>query len=72
MNTTKRLSIILLCIGAIGLIYGNIHQTTEIKTLDESSLKTHVMSDEHINFPVVLGIGCLLFGSLLFALRNKL
>jgi hypothetical protein len=72
MNTTKKLSITLLCIGAIGLIYGNSNQMTEIKTSDESSLQIHVMSDEHINFPVVLGIGCLLFGSLLFALRNKL
>lgn len=72
MGNTKIIAIALLAIGTIGLIYGGLTYTKDTDNIAADSLKFRMMKEERVNIPIALGVGCLLFGSLLFVLRNKL
>ncbi|WP_062059079.1 hypothetical protein [Cellvibrio sp. OA-2007] len=72
MNVTKIIAITLLSIGAASLFYAGMTYTGEADTGAATSLQIRMMQEQKINIPITLGIGCLLFGSLLFTLRNKL
>ncbi len=72
MGITKIIAIILLSTGAASLLYAGLTYTSEAENSALTSLQTRMMKEQKINIPITLGIGCLLFGSLLFTLRNKL
>lgn len=72
MNITKTIAILLLAISVLSLAYGGFSYTKETHETTIGPLKLSVNEEERINIPISLGIGCLLFGSLLLVLRNKL
>ena len=72
MNTTKIIAIALLCTGTASLLYGGITHTSKTQAANSEPLQIMIMQDQKINMPITLGIGCLLFGCLLFTVRNKL
>ncbi len=71
MNITKIIAIALLVIGVLGLAYGGFSYTKETHETNIGPLKLSIKEEQRVNIPVTLGIGCLLFGSLLLVLRNK-
>lgn len=71
MNTTKIIAIILLTIGILGLAYGGFSYTKETHETNIGPLKLSIKEEQRVSIPITLGIGCLLFGSLLLVLRNK-
>jgi TRAP-type C4-dicarboxylate transport system permease small subunit len=71
MNTTKIIAIALLVLGILGLAYGGFSYTKETHETNIGPLKLSVKEEQRVNIPISLGIGCLLFGSLLLVLRNK-
>lgn len=71
MNMTKIIAIILLVVGILGLAYGGFSYTKDTHEASVGPLKLSVEEEQRVNIPMSLGIGCILFGSLLLVLRNK-
>jgi hypothetical protein len=71
MTTAKLIAITLLFTGASSLLYGGIIHISEAKGVSPDTLQFRMMKEQKVNIPITLGIGCLLFGSFIFALRNK-
>jgi hypothetical protein len=71
MNITKIIAIALLVIGALGLAYGGFTYTKDTHETNIGPLKLSIKEEQHVNIPLSLGIGCILFGGLLLVLRNK-
>lgn len=72
MNITKTIAIVLLAISLLSLAYGGFSYTKETHETAIGPVKLSVNEEQRVNIPISLGIGCLLFGSLLLVLRNKL
>lgn len=71
MNITKIIAIALLVLGILGLAYGGFSYTKDTHETSIGPLKLSVKEEQRVNIPISLGIGCILFGSLLLVLRNK-
>jgi TRAP-type C4-dicarboxylate transport system permease small subunit len=71
MSAQKTLAIVLLVLGALGLIYGGFSYTRETHKADIGSLHLSVDEKQHVNIPVWAGIGALVAGGLLLTVGGK-
>ena len=71
MNIQRSMAIVLLVAGVLALAYGGFSYTKETHETNIGPLKLSIKEEQRVSIPITLGIGCLLFGSLLLVLRNK-
>lgn len=71
MNIAKVVGILLLVAGVLGLVYGGFSFTKETHKAEIGSLKLSVDEKETVNIPTYAGIGLILVGGILLAVRRK-
>jgi len=62
MNTMTLIGIILIVLGAVGLIYGGINYTSSKNVVDIGALKIQVDQKESIPLPPILGAAAVAVG----------
>ena len=65
MNPTKIIGIILIVVGALGLIYGGFSYTQDSTAVKVGPLELTVEEKKSINIPLWAGIGALVVGVVL-------
>lgn len=70
MKETKILAIVLILAGSLGLIYGGFTYTKNTETAKVGPLELTVRDTETVNVPIWLGVGALVAGGLLLAMRK--
>jgi len=64
------LAMVLIVAGGLGLIYGGFTYTKDATTAKVGSLELTVKDTATVNVPVWLGIGAIVAGGLLLAMRK--
>ena len=70
MKKTNILAIVLIVAGSLGLIYGGFTYTKDTQTAQVGPLELTVKDTETVNVPVWLGVGAIVAGGLLLAMRK--
>jgi len=70
MKDTRIIAIVLIIAGSLGLIYGGFTYTKDTQTAKLGALELTVKDTETVNVPVWLGVGMLVAGGLLLAMRK--
>lgn len=70
MNPLKMLAIALIVLGSLGLIYGGFTYTKETHQAKIGPIKLSVKEKETVNIPLWAGIGMVLAGAVLLAVRK--
>jgi multidrug transporter EmrE-like cation transporter len=71
MNPMKMIAIVLIVAGALGLGYGSFSYTKETHDTKIGPLELSVKDRETVNVPVWAGIGAIVLGGILLAVRTK-
>ena len=71
MNPTKLIGIILIVVGALGLIYGGFSYTQDNTAVKIGPLELTVEEKKSINIPLWAGIGALVVGVVLVGVGGK-
>jgi len=71
MDITKLVAIVLIIAGALGLAYGGFSFTKETHTAKLGSLHLSVDEKKYINVPIWAGLGTIMIGGVLLALKKK-
>ncbi len=73
MMLTKIIAILLVAIGVIGLVYGNISYTKEVQNTQIGPVELSIKDKETINIPIWAGVGSIVVGSMFLLIgRRKL
>ncbi|MFA6789510.1 MAG: hypothetical protein WCR15_07490 [Arcobacteraceae bacterium] len=73
MNLIKMAAIVLIAVGIVGLVYGNISYTKEVETAQLGPVELSITDKETINIPVWAGVGAIVVGSMFLLIgRRKL
>jgi len=70
MKEKNILAIVLIVAGSLGLIYGGFTYTKDTQTAKVGALELTVRDTETVNVPVWLGVGAIVAGGLLLAMRK--
>ena len=71
MNGLKILAIVLIAVGALGLIYGSFSYTKETHKAEVGSLELSVKDKETVNIPQWAGVLAIAGGAVLLVLGYK-
>lgn len=70
MSGLKILAILLIVAGSLGLIYGGFTYTQDTQTAKVGPLELTVKDTKTVNIPIWAGVGALVIGGLLLAIRK--
>ncbi|WP_299198514.1 hypothetical protein [uncultured Amphritea sp.] len=70
MSGIKILAILLIVAGSLGLIYGGFTYTQDTQTAKVGPLELTVKDTKTVNIPIWAGVGALVIGGLLLAIRK--
>lgn len=62
MNGLKTVGLVLLVLGALGLVYGGFSYTESSSDLDLGGVSIEVENQERVNVPLWLGLGFVVIG----------
>jgi uncharacterized membrane protein YidH (DUF202 family) len=72
MGTTKLAAVLLIVLGALGLVYGGFTFTKATHQADLGALHLELNERQHVNVPLWAGVGAIVVGALLLASsRNR-
>ncbi|MBI3545571.1 MAG: hypothetical protein HY081_03115 [Gammaproteobacteria bacterium] len=71
MNSFKIAAIALIILGALGLAYGSFSFTKETHDAKLGPLELSIKDKETVNVPVWVGVGAIVLGGVLLAVRGK-
>jgi hypothetical protein len=71
MNTLTLIGIILIVLGAVGLIYGGVTYISKKDVVDIGALKIQVDQKEHIPMPPIVGAAAVAVGVVLVIVGRK-
>jgi TRAP-type C4-dicarboxylate transport system permease small subunit len=71
MNALKIVALLLIALGAVGLIYGGITYTKTTHDAKIGPLELSIKDKETVNIPVWAGVGAIVVGGVLLFVRNK-
>jgi hypothetical protein len=71
MNTLTLIGIILIVLGAVGLIYGGITYISKKDVVDIGALKIQVDQKEHIPMPPIVGAAAVAVGVVLVIVGRR-
>ena len=71
MNTLTLIGIILIVLGAVGLIYGGITYISKKDVVDIGALKIQVDQKEHIPMPPIVGAAAVAVGAVLVIVGRR-
>jgi uncharacterized membrane protein len=71
MSMVKLIGIVLIVLGALGLVYGSFSFTKETHDVKVGPIELSVKDKETVNVPVWVGIGAIVIGGLLLVFGNK-
>jgi len=71
MNSIKLVGVLLIVLGALGLIYGGFSYTKDTTALKLGPLEMTVQEKETVNVPLWAGIGAIVAGGVLLVMGGK-
>ncbi len=71
MNPTKLIGMVLIVVGALGLIYGGFSYTRDSTAVKIGPMEVTVQEKKSINIPLWAGIGALVVGVVLLGVGGK-
>ena len=71
MSSTKIAALVLMALGALGLVYGGFTYTRETHEANIGPLNLTVEDTERVTVPTWVGLGALLIGGALFVASRK-
>lgn len=71
MNSIKLVGVVLIVLGALGLVYGGFSYTKDTTALKVGSLEMTVQEKKTVNVPMWAGIGAMVVGGVLLAMGGK-
>ncbi|WP_312565869.1 hypothetical protein [Comamonas sp.] len=71
MGGTKLIGIVLVVLGALGLIYGGFSYTKEETAAKIGPMEIKVAQQENVNIPLWVGIGAIVIGGALLVMGRK-
>lgn len=71
MNSTKLVGVILIVLGALGLMYGGFSYTKDTTALKVGPLEMTVQEKKTVNVPMWAGIGAVVVGGVLLVMGKK-
>jgi TRAP-type C4-dicarboxylate transport system permease small subunit len=71
MEARKLAAIVLIVVGALGLVYGGFSYTKETHRADVGALHMSLDENQHVSVPVWAGVGAIVIGGLLLLIRGK-
>jgi TRAP-type C4-dicarboxylate transport system permease small subunit len=71
MNSTKMIALVLIVVGALALAYGGFTYTSETHDTDIGPIHMSVDEKERVNIPVWAGVGAIVLGGVLLAVKLK-
>lgn len=71
MGGTKLVGVVLLVLGALGLIYGGFSYTKEETAAKIGPLEIKVAQQENVNIPLWVGIAAMVAGGALLVMGRK-
>jgi len=71
MNSIKLVGVVLIVLGALGLVYGGFSYTKDTTALKVGPLEMTVQEKKNVNVPMWVGIGAIVVGGLLLVMGGK-
>jgi TRAP-type C4-dicarboxylate transport system permease small subunit len=71
MNSTKLVGVVLIVLGALGLLYGGFSYTKDTTALKVGPLEMTVQEKKTVNVPMWAGIGAIVVGGVLLVMGGK-
>jgi len=71
MNSIKLVGVVLIVLGALGLIYGGFSYTKDTTALKLGPLEMTVQEKKTVNVPLWAGIGAIVVGAVLLVMGGK-
>ena len=71
MGGTKLIGVVLVVLGALGLIYGGFSYTKEETAAKIGPMEIKVAQQENVNIPLWVGIGAIVIGGALLVMGRK-
>lgn len=71
MGGTKLIGIVLVVLGALGLVYGGFSYTKEETAAKIGPMEIKVAQQENVNIPLWVGIGAIVIGGALLVMGRK-
>lgn len=71
MNSLKGLALVLLVAGALALVYGGFTYTRKTHQVSVGPIDFAVKEKETVNVPIWAGLGAIVVGGVLLAVRTK-
>ena len=71
MNPVRLIAIIIIVVGALGLLYGSFSFTKATHDVKLGPIEFSIKEKETVNVPMWAGIGAIIVGGLLLAFNSK-
>jgi uncharacterized membrane protein YidH (DUF202 family) len=71
MNSIKLVGVVLIVLGALGLVYGGFSYTKDTTALKVGPLEMTVQEKKTVNVPLWAGIGAIVVGGVLLVMGGK-
>jgi hypothetical protein len=71
MNAIKLVGVVMIVLGALGLIYGGFSYTKDTTALKVGPLEMTVQEKKTVNVPLWAGIGAIVVGGVLLVMGGK-
>ncbi len=71
MNPAKLIGIILIAVGALGLVYGGFSYTKETTGVKLGPIELKVQEKETVNVPLIVSAGAIVIGVVLLVVGRK-
>lgn len=71
MNSIKLVGVVLIVLGALGLVYGGFSYTKDTTALKVGPIEMTVQEKKNVNVPMWAGIGAIVVGGLLLVMGGK-
>ncbi|MBE0474165.1 hypothetical protein [Rhodoferax sp.] len=71
MNSIKLVGVVLIVLGALGLLYGGFSYTKDATALKVGPLEMTVKEKKTVNVPLWAGIGAIVVGGVLLVMGGK-
>ncbi|MCM2341963.1 hypothetical protein [Rhodoferax sp.] len=71
MNSIKLVGVVLIVLGALGLVYGGFSYTKDTTALKVGPIEMTVQEKKNVNVPMWAGIGAIVVGGVLLVMGGK-